>query len=75
MRSLSTVTINGIEVVIDHGIFRGDPDHEKYYWYLSRAQAKREIFEFIEIDYNRKRRHSTIGSMSPKNFENQRKCA
>lgn len=43
--------------------------------YLSRAQAKREIFEFIEIDYNRKRRHSTIGSMSPENFENQRKCA
>lgn len=43
--------------------------------YLSRAQAKREIFEFIEIDYNRKRRHSAIGSMTPDNFENQRKCA
>lgn len=43
--------------------------------YLSRAQAKREIFEFIEIDYNRKRRHSAIGSMTPENFENQRKSA
>jgi putative transposase len=43
--------------------------------YLSRAQAKREIFEFIEIDYNRKRRHSSIGSMTPENFENQRKSA
>jgi transposase InsO family protein len=43
--------------------------------YLSRAQAKREIFEFIEIDYNRKRRHSSIGSMTPDNFENQRKTA
>jgi transposase InsO family protein len=43
--------------------------------YLSRAQAKREIFEFIEIDYNRKRRHSTIGSMSPEYFESQRKSA
>lgn len=43
--------------------------------YLSRTQAKREIFEFIEIDYNRKRRHSTIGSMTPENFENQRKTA
>lgn len=43
--------------------------------YLSRAQAKREIFEFIEIDYNRKRRHSTIGSMTPEYFENQRKSA
>jgi putative transposase len=43
--------------------------------YLSKAQAKRDIFEFIEIDYNRKRRHSTIGSMTPENFENQRKSA
>jgi putative transposase len=43
--------------------------------YLSRAQAKREIFEFIEIDYNRNRRHSSIGSMTPENFENRRKIA
>ena len=43
--------------------------------YLSRAQAKREIFEYIEIDYNRKRRHSSIGYISPENFEIQRKCA
>jgi putative transposase len=43
--------------------------------YLSRAQAKREIFEFIEIDYNRKRRHTSIGSMPPEKFENQRKVA
>lgn len=40
--------------------------------YLTRAQARREIFEYIEIDYNRKRRHSSIGSMTPENFENQR---
>lgn len=43
--------------------------------YLSRSQAKREIFEYMEIDYNRKRRHTSIGSMTPENFENQRKCA
>ena len=43
--------------------------------YLSRAQAKREIFEYIEIYYNRKRRHTSIGSMTPENFENQRKVA
>jgi putative transposase len=43
--------------------------------YLSRVQAKREIFEFIEIDYNRKRRHTSIGSMTPEYFENQRKVA
>lgn len=33
--------------------------------YLSRAQAKREIFEFIEIDYNRNRRHSAIRHSFP----------
>jgi putative transposase len=43
--------------------------------YLSRSQAKREIFEFIEIDYNRKRRHSTIDGMTPESFENQNKSA
>lgn len=43
--------------------------------YLSRAQAKREIFEYIEIDYNRKRLHSVIGYMTPESFENKRKSA
>lgn len=43
--------------------------------YLFRTQDRREIFEFIEIDYNRKRRHSTIGCMTPEFFENHRKSA
>jgi Transposase and inactivated derivatives len=43
--------------------------------YLARILAKREIFEYIEIDYNRKRRHSSIGNMTPENFENQSKSA
>jgi putative transposase len=43
--------------------------------YLSRTPAKREIFEYIEIDYHRKRRQSSIGSMTPENFENQSKVA
>lgn len=43
--------------------------------YLTRAQAKREIFQYIEIYYNRKRRHSAIDSMSPEFYENQRLCA
>lgn len=43
--------------------------------FLSKAQAKREIFEYIEIDYNRKRRHSSIGYMTPENYERLRKVA
>ena len=43
--------------------------------YLSRNQAKREIFEYIEIDYNRKRRHSSINGLTPEKYEKQRKSA
>ena len=32
-------------------------------------QAKADIFEYIEIFYNRKRRHSAIGFISPMQFE------
>lgn len=37
----------------------------------SRAVAHREIFEFIEIWYNRQRRHSSLAYLSPAQFEAQ----
>lgn len=39
--------------------------------YLTRAQAQQDIFQYIEIWYNRKRRHSTLGYMSPEQYELQ----
>ena len=33
-----------------------------------RFMAKREIFEFIETWYNRTRRHSSLGYLSPEQF-------
>jgi transposase InsO family protein len=36
--------------------------------YLTRAQAMRAIFSYIEIFYNRKRRHSALGYLSPEAF-------
>jgi transposase InsO family protein len=37
--------------------------------YKSHADARRAIFEYIEVFYNRKRRHSSIGYVSPTEFE------
>lgn len=37
--------------------------------YPSRAQARQAIFEFIEVWYNRQRRHSALGYQSPEAFE------
>lgn len=36
---------------------------------MTRAQMRQHIFEYIEIDYNRKRRHSALGYISPENYE------
>ena len=37
--------------------------------YQTRNQAKADVFDFIECFYNPKRRHSTIGYLSPMEFE------
>ena len=39
--------------------------------YRSRADAKADIFDYIERFYNPKRRHSTLGYVSPVRFEQQ----
>jgi len=41
----------------------GDPIWE------SRAAARAAVFDYIEIWYNRKRRHSTLGYVSPEQYE------
>jgi transposase InsO family protein len=37
--------------------------------YATREEAKRYIFEYIEVFYNRQRRHSALGYVSPETFE------
>lgn len=37
--------------------------------FRTRQEAKREIFEYIEVFYNKKRRHSFLGYLSPEEFE------
>jgi transposase InsO family protein len=38
--------------------------------FATRVEARRELFVFIEIWYNRQRRHSSLGYRSPVQFEN-----
>ena len=41
--------------------------------FKTKEEARRQIFEYIEIFYNRQRRHSKLGYVSPLNFEKQKK--
>jgi transposase InsO family protein len=43
--------------------------------YLTRGEARQDIFEWIEVFYNRQRRHSTLGYRSPAEFEAMSKVA
>ena len=44
---------------------------ELVYWrdYATRHEARQSIAEFIEAFYNRRRRHSTLGYVSPVEYE------
>lgn len=42
--------------------------HEKY---QTRDEAKRSIFDYIEVFYNRQRKHSYLGYQSPEQFESR----
>jgi putative transposase len=37
--------------------------------YATREQARRSIFEYLEVFYNRRRLHSSLGYVSPEQFE------
>ena len=51
--------------------FFGTLKRERIYQrqYRTRDEATRDIFEYIEVFYNRLRRHSTLGYNSPAEFE------
>ncbi len=43
--------------------------------YRTRSQAKADVFDYIECFYNPRRRHSTLGYLSPMEFEMQAELA
>jgi len=36
---------------------------------MNRSQMRQAVSEYIEVDYNRKRRHSALGYLSPEQYE------
>ena len=46
--------------------------HELGERFESCGQAKMELFDYIEVFYNQRRRHSTLGQISPAEFERRR---
>ncbi len=40
--------------------------------YQTRQQAVSAVFEYIEVFYNRQRKHSKLGYQSPQQFENKK---
>ena len=49
------------------GTLKRELVHHRHY--ATRDEAKQDIFEYIEVFYNRRRRHSTLGYYSPAEFE------
>lgn len=45
------------------------------YKFRTREEAKRKIFAYVEMYYNRRRAHSTLGNLSPYEYEKQMKVA
>ncbi len=41
--------------------------------YATREAARQDVFEYIEMFYNPKRKHTTNGMLSPVNFEAQQR--
>jgi transposase InsO family protein len=44
-------------------------EHVDFQDYQTRQEAKTDIFVYIEGFYNRTRRHSSLGYLSPEEFE------
>ena len=51
-----------------HATIKKDLIHRRSW--PTKAEARVAVFEYIEVFYNRRRRHSTLGYLSPAQFEN-----
>ena len=52
-------TLGGEIIVVEHGVRTA----------TCANNARSEVFDFIEVFYNRQRRHTSLGGLSPAQFE------
>lgn len=71
----SQVSMSGVGNCYDNAAMESFWGSLKTEWaqegFPTRAQARTAIFEYIEVWYNRQRLHSTLGYLSPEEFELQ----
>ena len=46
-------------------------EHVRHHRYRTREQARQSLFDYIEIFYNRQRRHSYMDYMTPFEYEHR----
>lgn len=69
-----TCSMSGTGICFDNAVAESffhtlKTEHIYFQTYETREQAKRSIFEYIEIFYNNQRRHSFLNYQSPNEFE------
>ncbi len=70
---MPSVVSNSMRQTHFFGLLKTESLHR--YKFKTRNEARRKIFEYIEIFYNRKRIHSALGFNSPEAFETQVEAA
>ena len=67
--------MNNVYIICCAGHFFGslktELTHNKKYKTI--AEARRDIFDYVEVFYNKERLHSTLGYMSPEEYERNHK--
>ncbi len=67
VKSVAIVTLDRAPIESLFGTLKTELVHHRAY--RTREEAKSDIFFYIEVFYNRRRRHSALGYLSPVDFE------
>ena len=74
-----TVSMSGTGNCFDNAVMESffhtlKTEHVYFENYLTREQARVSVFEYVEVFYNRQRLHSTLGYLTPEEFELNGRC-